>query len=126
MANWSYEIEQKELQRLFEEVQTDSEVAEDSDSSLENDDIEIQEENSDTEQDLTDNEINDIVEPELQSKKLRVPYMFGKDGFKWKKHFDGRPNVRTRAHNIVTQMPGVKGEAKKKKTPIDIWIAVTP
>ncbi|KAI4466910.1 piggybac transposable element-derived protein 4 [Holotrichia oblita] len=33
----------------------------------------------------------------------------------------GRQNVRTGGNNIIIQMPGGKGEARKKRTPIEIW-----
>lgn len=120
MASLTYEEEQRRLQRMFDEVETDVDVAEDSDSSLGEDNIEIQEENSDSEQDITDNELNGSGSCE-QRRGTRIPCMMGKDGTKWRKHCHRYPNVRTRRHNIVTQLPGVKGEAKNKKTPIEIW-----
>ncbi|KAK9711576.1 Transposase IS4 [Popillia japonica] len=58
---------------------------------------------------------------EEQRRQCREPCFFGSDGTRWKKHFGGRRNVRTRADNIITQLPGVKGEAKEKRTPIEIW-----
>ena len=45
----------------------------------------------------------------------------GKDGETvWKKS-KTRVNVRTRAHNIITEPTGVKSSAKNAKTPKDCW-----
>lgn len=44
----------------------------------------------------------------------------GKDGTKW----NSQPppcNSRTRSHNLVTHLPGVKGLAKNAKTIVDSW-----
>ncbi|KAL4120740.1 hypothetical protein QTP88_013376 [Uroleucon formosanum] len=44
----------------------------------------------------------------------------GKDGTKWKAQLPPS-NSRTRSHNLVTHLPGVKGVAKNSKTIIDSW-----
>ncbi|XP_060855395.1 uncharacterized protein LOC132933083 [Metopolophium dirhodum] len=44
----------------------------------------------------------------------------GKDGTKWKAQMPPS-NSRTRSHNLVTHLPGVKGVAKNSKTIIDSW-----
>ena len=50
-----------------------------------------------------------------------LDFYTGKDGETvWKKS-EPRVNVRTRAHNIITETTGVKGSAKNAKTPKDCW-----
>ncbi|KAF0703927.1 piggyBac transposable element-derived protein 4-like, partial [Aphis craccivora] len=44
----------------------------------------------------------------------------GKDGTKWKARMPSS-NSRTRSHNLVTHLPGVKGVAKNSKSIIDSW-----
>lgn len=83
----------KRLQLLLEELETDETEEEntyDSDSSIEADDVEIQGENSDTEQDMSDREIV-VVTPGVR--KHREMCFISKDGTKWKKHFEKCLNV---------------------------------
>ncbi|UYV77142.1 hypothetical protein LAZ67_14003430 [Cordylochernes scorpioides] len=48
-------------------------------------------------------------------------YYIGKDQkTKWKKALPPK-NVRTRSENIITHLPGVKGEAKNAKSILDCW-----
>ena len=120
---YSYEAEQKILRRLFDEVQSD--VAEDIDCSLDDDHLEIQNESTDSEQDMSDDDVatadDDVATVLADRGQIRAPCMVGSDGTRWKKHFNLRKNVRTRADNLITQLPGVKGEAKQKKTTMEIW-----
>lgn len=48
-------------------------------------------------------------------------YWYGKDKTKWSKEAPGR--TRTLAHNIVTVLPGLKGELRQNppRTPLDAW-----
>lgn len=116
MSKWSYELEEERLRRLYDEVPSD--VADDSDSSLEDDHLEVQNDNTDSEQDMSDNN----VAPDFTvRRKTREPCFIGRDGTRWKKHFYQRKNVRTRTDNLVTQLPGVKGEARQMKTAMEIW-----
>ncbi|XP_074028523.1 uncharacterized protein [Leptinotarsa decemlineata] len=118
MSSWCYEEEVRRLQQLFEEVDSDIELAEDSDGSLEEDELLVQEENSDTEQEMSDDDIEeDAAEPET-NRSVRIPCFISKDGTRWRKHFTRYPNVRTRSDNIITRLPGVKGLVKEKKTAI--------
>lgn len=120
MASWSYEDEQIRLQRLWDEAESDGseEDAYDSDSSLGEDNVEFQNENTDTDQDMFDEE-TEVIEPNLS--RHREAYFIAKDGTKWKKHLEYCKNIRTRADNIITQLPGVKGEAKQKTVAAEIW-----
>ncbi|KAJ4448309.1 hypothetical protein ANN_10324 [Periplaneta americana] len=44
----------------------------------------------------------------------------GKDGTSWRKSVPPR-NVKTRACNIVTHLPGCKGQARQAKLPLETW-----
>ncbi|CAG5030460.1 unnamed protein product [Parnassius apollo] len=62
-----------------------------------------------------------FIEP-TTNRPPRVPVYKGKDGTKWLKSPPSRPFIRTRAENIVTNPPGVRGEnAKNSKTPLDCF-----
>nr|CAI5867021.1 unnamed protein product [Callosobruchus analis] len=70
-------------------------------------------EDSDTEQEA-ENEDEEYFESQSDV------YFAGKDGTQWNKHpFSQR--VRTAKANKVSHRPGVKGEAKNAKTPLDCW-----
>ncbi|KAI4469972.1 hypothetical protein MML48_1g13169 [Holotrichia oblita] len=100
MASWYYEEEQRRLQCLFDEVETDPEINEDSDTDVEEDQLEIQPEGSESEQDMSD-EMQQDTENEHHN-KCREPCFFGSDSTRRKKHLGGRRNVRTRVDNIIT------------------------
>lgn len=85
MPSAGYEAAQKILQWLFDEVETDSEMGEDSDSSLDDDYLEIQEEDSDSEQDIDD---DFKIEHILQRRASCVLCLIGKDGTQLRKHSD--------------------------------------
>lgn len=87
---------------MFEEVETDTDVVEDSDGSLGEDNFEIQEENSDSEQDVINDELNETGKSEHRRQHL-IPYLIGNDGTTWRKHFQGYNRVRIRAHNTVSE-----------------------
>lgn len=56
------------------------------------------------------------------SRPARVPMYTGKDGTKWLANAPSRPNMRTRAENIITDLPGVRGNlALNAKTPLDCF-----
>lgn len=119
MASWNYEKEQERLLRFFDEVQTSADEGEDSDSSLEEDHLEYQDENTDSEQEMSEEESEKRLQP--STRKLREPSFIVRDGTRWKKHLNRNLRTRTRSCNIVTQLPGVKGVARHKKTPMEIW-----
>lgn len=76
----------------------------------------VEESEHDTELDLgvsSDDEVNDISECESKS------FYFSKDkNIKWNKK-PIKVSVRTRQHNIITHLPGVRGVAKNAKIPLD-------
>lgn len=118
-----YEEEQRYLQRLLEEVESNDELeCNDSADSCEEDEIEEQNLETASEQDISEAE-NDIL-LETEDEEIicrRVPIFLGKDKkTKWRKH-PGNKRVRTRAENLVTHLPGVKGVAREKKKFCDIW-----
>lgn len=80
----------------------------------ENDNVEEREEDSDTEQEIGSDE------EEVEDSGQDETHFLGKDKTKWRKNAPPR-NVRTRAHNIVTHLPGVKGDARLAKTPLECW-----
>ncbi|KAJ8949217.1 hypothetical protein NQ314_008277 [Rhamnusium bicolor] len=82
------------------------------------DNVEVLDINTDSEKELSDSEKDGTVISEFST---REPYFLGKDGSTmWKKYFPPK-NMRTRSENIITHLPGVKGDIKKLKSPIDIW-----
>lgn len=110
----SYEKEQSRLLQLMDETGPYiTEYDDDFEDDDEIDNLEMFDEDTASEQDVSDGEEHPVASS--------VPYFLGRDGTtKWNKHCPTR-NVRTRSENIITHLPGVKGEAKKVKTPIDIW-----
>ncbi|XP_018577832.1 uncharacterized protein LOC111692650 [Anoplophora glabripennis] len=107
----SYEKEQARLLQLMNEIDPYVTEYDDSEDDDEIDNIKIFDEDTASEQDLSDAEEDPVT--------FNEPYFLGKDGTtKWNKHFPTR-NVRTRSENIITHLPGVKGEAKKLKMDID-------
>ncbi|VEN43902.1 unnamed protein product [Callosobruchus maculatus] len=110
--NCPYEKERQRLLRLFEEVNLEDEQPDDEEDEDTEDCVETRED-SDTEQ---EGENEDGEEFESQG----APYFTAKDGTQWNKHpFSQR--VRTAKVNKVSDRPGVKGEAKNAKTPLDCW-----
>ncbi|KAI4469692.1 hypothetical protein MML48_1g00941 [Holotrichia oblita] len=102
----SYEQEQAKLQRLFDEVATDSEPEPDDDeSSLPDDEVEVFEYGTNSEQNVSEIEENEDFIPMEQTS-----YLFGKDETKWRKHPTKKRNVRTCAANLVSSLPGPKGQ----------------
>ncbi|UYV64000.1 K02A2.6-like [Cordylochernes scorpioides] len=72
--------------------------------------------------DKTSAEILAINTPRgLSLKRSQWTWYIGKDQkTKWKKALPPK-NVRTRSENIITHLPGVKGEAKNAKSILDCW-----
>ena len=109
----------EEVRRLLEEDVDEDEPAVNEDLGEESDidsldEVEERKDNSDTEQDgeVTEGE----NEPESESN-----FFWGKDKTsKWAKNPPKR-TVRKRAHNIITHLPGVIGNARNAKTAVDCW-----
>nr|CAI5827747.1 unnamed protein product [Callosobruchus analis] len=80
----------------------------------EEDAVELDPHETDSEQDVSDNE-ESVLQESVE------PLFIGKDqSTKWRKHCPPK-NVRTRSENLITHLPGPKGLAKTLKTPISIW-----
>ena len=109
------EKENERIRRLLETCDVSSDEPDDDDDSGEEDNLEVRHESIDTEQEMSDV----ASENELDTDNLDC--YTDKDGETvWKKNKPG-VNVRTRAHNIITEPTGVKGSAKNAKTPKDCW-----
>ncbi|VEN49438.1 unnamed protein product, partial [Callosobruchus maculatus] len=84
---YSYEKEQERLLRLFEEVPTPSaSEAEDDDESLQGDNLEILDYDTNSEDDFpaTEDDQNYVA----TQRATRVPCLIGKDGTRWRKHLE--------------------------------------
>ncbi|KAJ8952305.1 hypothetical protein NQ314_007567 [Rhamnusium bicolor] len=110
----SYEEQQEHLRRLMEEVPTDEEAqTEYDDQSGEVDFVEVREDDSDTEQDISDGEAGDRSLNELS--------FIGKDkATKWMKQVPTK-TVRTRKEDKVLRLPISTLAARTLKTPIEIF-----
>ncbi|KAJ8965504.1 hypothetical protein NQ314_004093 [Rhamnusium bicolor] len=118
--NMEYEAEQARLQRFFDEVSTDSAPEpDDDDTSLPDEQVEVLEYDTNSEQDFSDGEDSEEYIPMQQT--TRVPYLLEKDGTRWRKHPSKQRNIRTRAENIVPRLPGPKGDIGHKLNNKDIW-----
>lgn len=117
-----YEKEQNYLQQLYDEVDTDIEPEpDDDDMSLTSDAEEIQDYNTDDEQPIETIDNLDIPLEEETGRQQSAALYIGKDGkTNWRKH-PGNRQVRTSADNIIKFLPGVKANAREKKSGIDIW-----
>lgn len=116
----SYEREQERLQRLFDEIISESEPEpEDDDDSLADDNLEELDYTTNSESDFS--EMDNFEESFSQIRKSRNPLLVGKDGTKWRKHCEIKRNVRTRSENICLHLPGPKGEIRKQSSGKNIW-----
>src|SRR5580765_867125 len=107
--------EEDRIRRLLEELDSsneyENEISDEADSN-EEDHVEFQTECTRSEEEF---------EPDQDVEDDEVDFFIGKDKkTKWRKSPSPR-NIRTRARNIVTQKPGVKGIARDAKTPLEIW-----
>lgn len=101
------------MQMLDDDTIDNDETFEDESDSGEEDYVEHREEDSETEQeDDSDNEEEEEIH--------EGSYSLGKDKItKW--YCEPTPKTRTQAHNLVRHLPGVIGEAKNAKTPLECW-----
>ncbi|KAG5866695.1 hypothetical protein JTB14_019770 [Gonioctena quinquepunctata] len=114
----SYEAEQARLLQMLNEVDSESHTEhfdESESDAYESDHEEQQLDSSDTEQDISDNEIYETTFTNS------VSYI-GKDGTtRWKKHKPEPKNVKTRQENIIKRLPGTTTATRGLKEPIEIW-----
>ena len=108
------------LQKLYDEVETDEEVDLAGDSGSEADDCANLEYNSDS---AESGDEETVVEPSTTSTRIsstdRLLYK-SKDGTLWQKHVP-RTSGRARTHNIISHLPGTKGEATRSKSYLECW-----
>lgn len=102
------------IRALLECEDSDSNYEDTGDSEAE-DALEMQDENTDTEQE------DDSLDEFGEVLNISANYFIGKDkATNWNKTCPS-PNVRTRSQNIVKQLPGVIKEGRYAKTPKEIW-----
>ncbi|XP_050314861.1 piggyBac transposable element-derived protein 4-like [Anthonomus grandis grandis] len=108
---------EKDAEILRELAEDDSNVLSDAeDSEGEEDAVENQLESSDTEQEISSEDDEEVEEPV-------VKMILGKDKItRWKLQMPVQ-NVRTRLHNIVSHLPGVKGAARNARSVLACWSA---
>ncbi|XP_060809155.1 piggyBac transposable element-derived protein 4-like [Amyelois transitella] len=111
-------MDERAIRLLLEEESSESDYGDENDSEVE-DFVEVNDETYDTEQDGDEEDGEELGEVEnVQSSR---EFYLGKDGrTRWNKA-PATTHVRRRARNIVTQLPGPKGEAKNLKEPGEIW-----
>ena len=109
------EKEYERIRKLLETIDVSSDEADDESDSGEEDNLEVGHQSTDTEQEMSDVASENELDTDCSD------YYTGKDGeTEWRKR-KFRANVRTRAHNIITETTGVKGSAKNAKSPMDCW-----
>lgn len=119
----SYEKEQEKLLKLYDEVMTDNSPEFDdsiSDDSFEEDHCEIQDINTDSEQEIEDVDVPADFD-NLHNVHVRIPSFVTRNFTKWKKHAPANKRVRTRANNIIVNLPGVKKTAIHLLSASEIW-----
>lgn len=117
-----YEREQQRLLALWAEVENEEMIdQEDSEADEEIDNLSVcsdypdMEQEGEIETDERHNEHEVTAEPDKNS------FFIGKNGNRWFKEFTNR-NVRTKAENIITHLPGVKNKGRDAKTPIECFL----
>lgn len=122
-----FEKDQARLLALYEEIDSDNGEI---NSGSEVDD----EENNEVDQSEEDNTVEELVKDNgnLEAKQDEsntdrgsqgLPFYLGKDkASKWfKMPIDTRPNIRTRAENIISHLPAIRRPFRDAKLPIDCW-----
>ncbi|KAI4462452.1 hypothetical protein MML48_4g00003909 [Holotrichia oblita] len=116
MATYDYEKEQKRLQALYGELETDEELIEDESSEVGEDNVHESDHNTDTERADSDNEST-----EEENAGANGQYFLGKDKkTKWY-NIPKNLQVRTCSANVVKHLPGNRYETKAVKTAYDSW-----
>lgn len=131
------ERENQRILAILEESDSDKDLLDDGEEVEEEDHVSVRSKPSDTEQECSDDSSicsdDDIPLSEIgvQTSSNRAPLTqedhpvsrsryLGKDGTAWLKT-PFRQNVRTRAENIITQLPGVTQEAKSATSELECW-----
>ena len=109
-----FEKENEKIRRLLEESVVSSDEPDD-DESGEEDNLEERNVSTDTEQEMSD------IDSDYDMDTEELDTYTGKDGVTFWQKKKPRVNVRTRAHNIVTEPNAVMGTAKNAKTSNDCW-----
>ena len=124
----SYEAEEERIQRMIQEVYDDQEEVGDDYTAFPSDsDEDFTDHESGSDHNTESEEDCDLLEADGSNNGNQgqpPPYNFylGKDKTtKWKKDPQVPSNVRTRQHNIITHLPGVKSVAKRAITPVDAF-----
>ncbi|KAJ4438209.1 hypothetical protein ANN_14148 [Periplaneta americana] len=114
-----YEEEQEHVQRLINEVFSEKQPEERTGGdSSDNEEDHVSENEHDTSTEIS----ADSSESDDETSDIDCNVIFGKDKTtEWKDTPRQPRNVRTRAANIVTHLPRVKGRAKSVDTPSDIF-----
>ncbi|XP_059055006.1 piggyBac transposable element-derived protein 4-like [Achroia grisella] len=103
------------IRLLLEESSSSSSYEDENDSEVE-DHVKEQTETYDTEQEGDDEEPR-----EVEGSESSRDFYLGKDGRTWWNKSPPANPTRRRARNIVTQLPGARGEARNLKEPGEIW-----
>ena len=117
--------QEQQLLKWYKGLESDEEI-EATDSDQENSDVhsEHSEHNTDTEQSNAEGEetpVADVDMPLPVIRQHRVPIFLGKNKTEWLKHKPNLSRTKTRVHNLITQLPGVKRIAEDPRTPLDCW-----
>lgn len=110
-----FKMDEDQIRLLLEESSSGSSYEDEYDSEVE-DNVEVQEELYDTEQEGDNEEIS-----EEENSESSHNFYLGKYGqTRWNKSSASNP-TRRRARNIVSQLPGARGEARNLKEPGELW-----
>ncbi|XP_071051718.1 piggyBac transposable element-derived protein 4-like [Onthophagus taurus] len=109
---------EEEIRKIMEEESDDNEIPP-TESDSEVDHISVSDHLTDTDADEPSEDEGNFYESSLAGTPSSHFYL-GKDGTRWSKQHPPI-NVRTRAHNLVTHLPGPKGKAKDATTPFEGW-----
>lgn len=113
----SYEEDQARILSLIKSVEEEEEILGGESSEIE-DAVEIVNSNSESEQSAEEREDSSDEDIPLSQISCNI---YGKDGLTVWKTIQPPQNSRTRAHNIVSHLPGVKRAAKNAKSPMEAW-----
>lgn len=117
-----YERQQAHLQALWDDIESEDEPidGQDSEENSELDNVSVCSDYPDLEQEPEhDEEGKEINQQNL--KMAECDFFLGKNGMKWFKNPKNK-NVRTRAENIITHLPGVKNYGKYARSPLECFL----
>lgn len=114
--------EEEQLLRWYEEIPTDTEQPLDSDDDLSDALSEHSLHNTSSEQSDEESNTDEVFATAVaQPPTRREPIFTGKNLTEWLKHKPEKPRRKTRPHNLLTKLPGVKAVAKGAATTLDCW-----